>query len=71
VWHTLAVWWTPEEYIFFLDGRESWRTPASDVSQAPKRLTLSSGINGVTQSATSADSMLVDYVRVYALTKTP
>ena len=25
--HTYGVMWTPEEYVFYIDGKETWRTP--------------------------------------------
>ena len=25
-WHTFGLWWKPDEYIFYVDGKETWRT---------------------------------------------
>jgi serine/threonine protein kinase len=74
-WHTLAVWCKPNENIFYVDGRESWRETVTDPSAAPKTLVVAGGADRV-RSATIADgddskhrsdSFLIDYVRVYAM----
>ncbi len=35
-WHTFGLWWKPDEYVFFVDGEETWRTNAGGVSQVPE-----------------------------------
>lgn len=76
-WHDYAVLWTPEEYIFYLDGVEQWRTKKG-VSQRSEYLLLScelrlTGWAGKTPEAgfgtreKSKTKMEVDWVRVYQL----
>ncbi len=31
--HEYGLLWTPEEYVFYVDGKEVWRTQAGGVSQ--------------------------------------
>lgn len=38
--HTFALFWTPEEYVFYIDGVETWRT-REGLSQVPQYLVLS------------------------------
>lgn len=67
---TFALWWTPEEYVFYVDGRETWRTRAGGVCQVPLFIKLSSEIGewaGDIRQADLPDEFLVDYVRVYDL----
>lgn len=73
-WHTVALWWTPSEYVFFIDGKETWRTNAGGVSQAPEYILLSDEVSrwaGDISKAKLPDVCLVDYVRVYDLTDEP
>ncbi len=72
--HIFAVLWTPEEYIFYIDGVETWRTKAGGVSQVPGfiRLTteFSQGWNGdIAKAGHLPDSFIVDYVRAWSLEK--
>ena len=73
--NTYAVEWTPDEYIFYINGHETARTSKGGVSQNPECLLLSveiSGKNGVpnlgkgdiTQNGDNVD-FIVDYVKVY------
>ena len=65
--HTFAVEWTPKEYVFFVDGRETWRTREA-ISQRSEYLILSMEVGtwaGNIQEADLPDSMTVDYVRVF------
>jgi hypothetical protein len=75
-WVTASVWWTPEEYIFYLNGKESWRTKAGGVSQAEDaHILLSSMITapwGLKKGEEFDFTKLpvefeVEYVRAYAL----
>ncbi len=69
-WHTFGLWWKPDEYVFYVDGRETWRTKASGVCQVPEYIKLSDEIGnwaGDIKTATLPDAFLVDYVRVYDL----
>ena len=40
-YHTFAVWWRTDEYIFYIDGQETWRTKDGGVCQVPLYLKLS------------------------------
>ena len=35
-WHTFALWWKPDEYVFYADGKETWRTSAGGVVPGPR-----------------------------------
>ena len=68
--HTFSLLWTPEEYVFHVDGKETWRTKAGGVCQAPLYIKLSDEVGkwgGEISKAKLPDSFLVDYVRVYDL----
>jgi beta-glucanase (GH16 family) len=69
-WHTFSLLWTPEEYVFYVDGKEMWRTKAGRVCQVPLYIKLSDEIGdwaGDIKKAQLPDAFLVDYVRVYDL----
>lgn len=69
-YHTFSLWWTPEEYVFYVDGKETWRTKAGGVCQVPLYIKLSDEIGpwaGDIKKADLPDEFLVDYVRVYDL----
>ena len=70
--HTYAVAWSPDEYVFYVDGVETWRTKAGGVSQVPAvlRFTIefSEGWNGKIQEAKLPDHFIIDWVRVYKAT---
>lgn len=66
-WHIVGLEWTPEEYRFFLDGKETWRTTEA-VSHAKEYIILSMEIDswgGDISKAKLPDSCMFDYVRVY------
>lgn len=66
--HDFAVWWDPEEYVFYVDGQEVWRTDAGGVCQAPLYIKLSVEIGEWAGDITKAklpDYFVVDHVRVY------
>lgn len=68
--HTFAIWWTPDEYVFYVDGKETWRTKGGGPSQVPEYLLLSDEVGkwaGDITKANLPDEFLVDYVRVYEL----
>lgn len=71
-WHTFALWWKPDEYVFYIDGQETWRTDAGGVCQVPLYIMLSDEIGdlGTIAKAKLPDRFLVDYVRVYDLIET-
>ena len=80
-YNTYGVEWSPEEYIFYINGRETGRLSAGGVSQNPEYLLLSvefAGENGVqnsdrhgvgkidlTPSGNWPADFKVDYVRCY------
>jgi beta-glucanase (GH16 family) len=67
-WHTFSIWWKPDEYIFYVDGKETWRTSAGGVCQVPLYIKLSDEIGDWAVDigeASLPDRFLVDYVRVY------
>lgn len=69
-WHTFALWWKTNEYIFYVDGKETWRTTAGGVSQVPEYIKLTEEIGawgGDIRKAELPDHFYVDYVRVYDL----
>jgi alpha-L-fucosidase len=66
--HTFGLHWTPEEYVFYVDGKETWRTDAGGVSQVPQFIKLTEEIGkwgGDITKAKLPDYFIVDYVRVY------
>jgi len=70
--HNYGLWWTPEEYVFYVDGKEVWRSKAGGVSQVPQYLKLTEEIGnwaGDIRKAKLPDYFEVDYVRVYELSK--
>ncbi|HOA73735.1 MAG TPA: glycoside hydrolase family 16 protein [Phycisphaerae bacterium] len=69
-WHTFALLWLPDEYVFYVDGKETWRTKAGGVCQVPLFIKLSDEVGkwaGDIKEAQLPDEFLVDYVRVYDL----
>lgn len=69
-YHVFALWWSPEQYVFYIDGKEVWRTKAGGVCQAPLYLKWSTEIGewaGDIRKAKLPDDTLVDYVRVFDL----
>ncbi len=70
--HTFAVLWTPEEYTFFIDGVETWRTTAGGVSQVPAFIRLTTEFsekwNGkIAEAKNLPDTFIVDWVKAYSL----
>ena len=66
--HTYALEWTKDEYIFYIDGEETWRTSEGGVCEVPCYLILS--VEAGTWGGELIDeqlpaAFLVDYVRVY------
>jgi beta-glucanase (GH16 family) len=66
--HTYALEWTEDEFIWYFDGKEI-RRDKNIVAQVPARMYLSSAIitwgGGPITDAIDGTSMDVDYVRVY------
>lgn len=69
-WHTFSLLWTPDEYVFYVDAKETWRTRAGGVCQVPLYIKLSDEVGdwaGDIGKAHLPDRFMVDYVRVYDL----
>jgi beta-glucanase (GH16 family) len=70
--HEYGLLWMPEEYVFYVDGKEVWRTKAGGVSQVPEYILLTEEIGdwgGDVKKAELPDFSEVDYVRVYEMSK--
>jgi beta-glucanase (GH16 family) len=70
--HTYGLLWTPQECVFYVDGKEVWRTTAGGVSQMPEYLKLTEEIGawaGDLRKAELPDHFEVDYVRVYEMSQ--
>ena len=68
--HTFGLWWTPEEYVFYVDGQETWRTSAGGVCELPRYIKLTDEVGewgGDIKEAALPDYFIVDYVRVYEI----
>ena len=66
-WHTVGFLWTPTHYVFYMDGKETWRT-AKGVSHRPQYMILSLEVGkwaGDISKADLPDHFYLDYVRVY------
>jgi len=81
-WHVFRLDWYPDEYVFFVDDRETWRTSAGGVCQAPSWVLLTEEIGnfgtgpgqwgvGPIEDATLPDEFRVDYVRVSRYVPSP
>jgi beta-glucanase (GH16 family) len=65
--HTYSLMWTPIEYVFYIDGKETWRTNAGGVCRVPLYIKLSDEVGnwaGDIKKVKFPDEFLVDYVRV-------
>ncbi len=76
--HTYAMEWYPEMYIFYIDGKETWRTTGGGVCNQKGYLKVTGEIStedwainqywsNNPENAQYPDSFIVDYVRVYEL----
>ncbi len=70
--HTFSLLWTEEEYIFYIDGKETWRTKAEEAGgtcQAPLYMKFTAETGSWTASKLDTSkfptSVYVDYVKVY------
>ncbi|MBN1418871.1 MAG: glycoside hydrolase family 16 protein [Planctomycetes bacterium] len=66
--HTFGLWWKPDEYIFYYDGKEVRRSKAGGVCQVPLYVKVTTEIGkwaGDIREAELPDDFVVDYVRVY------
>ncbi|MBQ2749036.1 MAG: glycoside hydrolase family 16 protein [Clostridia bacterium] len=69
-YHTYALEWTDSEYIFYVDGVESWRTSYPGMCQNPLYLKISSEFGtwaGSYDPAEFPSDVFVDYVKVFAV----
>lgn len=69
-YHVFSLWWSPAQYVFSVDGKETWRTKAGGVCQVPLYLKWSTEIGdwaGDIRKAKLPDDTVVDYVRVFDL----
>jgi beta-glucanase (GH16 family) len=71
--HVFGVDWSPEGYVYYIDGQESWRVDGP-VSHVEQFILLSTECNGyrdgdkpapILEKAILPDAFVVDYVRVY------
>jgi endo-1,4-beta-xylanase len=76
--HTYTMVWNPEEYIFYIDGKETWRTQGGGVCNKPGYLKITGELSTEDWAineywskdpaqAVYPDSFIVDYVKVYEL----
>ena len=74
--HTFAVRWTPDEYVFLVDGKVTARTEAEGGCNQPGYMLISTHFNEewvgkVTLHPGEHTDMIVDYVRVYKNSSDP
>ncbi len=72
-WHTIGLLWTPEKYIYYIDGVKTWTHSYGGVCEKPGELIISDEIGtwaGDIKKAALPDTFTVDYVRVYVLNST-
>jgi beta-glucanase (GH16 family) len=65
--HTFGLEWTPKKYVFYIDGKPSWRTRKA-VSHKALYIILSVEMNtwsGDPSNSNFPDRAIYDYVRVY------
>ncbi|MBQ6395603.1 MAG: glycoside hydrolase family 16 protein [Atopobiaceae bacterium] len=66
--HVFALEWTDSEYIFYIDGKETWRTsePGSCTDELYLKMTNEFGTGaGPIYAEQLPDEVLVDWIRVY------
>lgn len=69
--HTFAMEWNKDEYIFYFDGEVTWRTNCGSggVCEVPAYLKLTTATGGwvgnPNASKIPTDALIVDYVRAY------
>jgi beta-glucanase (GH16 family) len=77
-YHTFTLEWYESLYVFYIDGKETWRTTAGGVSQVPAYVKVTGEISTEgwatneywahnPEDATYPDYFLIDYVKVYEL----
>ena len=72
-YHTFGLLWTPDEYVFLIDGEVNERTDSMGICNQPGYLLISSHFNNdageFPYGVGGYTDMLVDYVRVYKTDK--
>ena len=79
-YHTFALEWNEEEYIFFVDSVETWRTSAGGVSKVPAYVKITGELSTQPWAMSEwwannpaagkfPDYFLIDYVRVWVKNK--
>lgn len=70
--HTFGLLWTKDEYVYYIDGKETWRTNAEKAEgtcEVPLCLIVSAETGSWADKPEKndfPDSIYVDYVRVYS-----
>ena len=77
-YHTFALKWTPEYYVFYIDGNPTWATSDGDVSKVREFLRLTveidagdgwgphaQNIGQFSHNNEDNDDFMIDYVKVY------
>ncbi len=76
-YHTFSLEWNEKEYIYFVDGVETWRTSEGGVSKVPAYIKITGELSTESWAigdwwasdpakASFPDYFLIDYVRVWA-----
>lgn len=71
-YHTYALKWTPEEYVFYIDGKVSWASDFGGVSKVPSFMKLTDEVRpnkvgpyGQRLKDFDSGEFIIDYVKVY------
>ncbi len=71
-YHTFGLLWTDKEYVFYIDGKETWRSDAAKAQgtcEMPLYIKISAETGSWTRTrsvtAKLSDFISVDYVKVY------
>ena len=70
-YHKFGFMWTPDEYVFYIDDAETWRTSSGGVTDVNQYMKLTMEVasgwwaGNWTDQDTKPIEWLVDYVRVY------
>lgn len=77
-YHTYALKWTPDYYVFYIDGKATWASDSGDVSKVKEFLRLTVEIDAgdgwgphgqkigkFSHDNTDNDDFLIDYVKVW------
>ena len=68
--HTFGVLWSPDEFLFYVDGQPRFRITGENVASQDMFLILNLALGGVWTGATdsttpAAPTLVIDYVRAY------